>query len=311
MFKAYLLRFHRWITLLFAVPLLIVVATGLVLSFEPLMQQSALEKPLTKTDLLGYLSKFDPQGKATGLAIRSYENSLTIDGAGEEGEIEIDLTSGEVMAEENSFSWSEFLRKTRRLHDSLLMDMAWVVTASTFAMMALIVLGILMGLPRLKNTVGGWHNLAAWIALPMVILSPLTGLLMVYGINFSTPPAGGRPELVSIKEAVEILGDKVDFAGMTSLRPRGSRGMLARVYVEDGLANYSVQKSGLTLLPTNWPRALHEGTWSRSLAPGLNILVSVVFIGLWFTGMFIWIRRTFFRKRSRMRDVDAKFSPAE
>jgi uncharacterized iron-regulated membrane protein len=311
MFKSWLLRFHRWITLFFAVPLLIVVATGLVLSIEPLMQQSALEKPLTKADLLGYLAKHDPQGKATGLAIRSYENSLTIDGAGEDGETEIDLTSGEVMAEEAGFSWSEFLRKTRRLHDSLLMDMAWVVTASTFAMMALIVLGILMGLPRLKNTIGGWHNLAAWITLPMVILSPLTGLLMVYGINFLTPPVGARPEPISIREAVEVLGDKVDFAGMTSLRPRGSRGMLARVFVEDGLANYSVQKTGLTLLPTNWPRAIHEGTWSRSLAPSLNILVSVVFIGLWFTGMFIWVRRTFLRKRNRGREKDASLQAAQ
>ena len=42
---------------------------------------------------------------------------------------------------------------------------------------------------------------------------------------------------------------------------------------------------------TNWPRAIHEGNWSRILAPGLNILVSVVFLGLWGTGLFIWMRR--------------------
>jgi uncharacterized iron-regulated membrane protein len=311
MFKAYLLRFHRWITLLFAIPLFIVVATGLVLSFEPLMQQSKLEKPLTKTELLGHLTKHDPENKSTGLVIRSYENSLIINGVGEDGEIEIDLTSGEVAIDDGAFTTSELFRKARRLHDSLLMDMAWVVTASTFAMMALIVLGILMGLPRLKNTVGGWHNLAAWITLPMVILSPLTGLLMVYGISFVAPASGPRPEPITIRESVEVLGDKVDLAGLTSLRTRGSRGMLARVFVEDGLASYSVRKSGLVLTPTNWPRAIHEGNWSRITAPVLNIIVSIVFIGLWFTGLFIWARRKFFRKRTRVREEAGSLQPAE
>ena len=35
--KAWLLRLHRWVALLFALPLAVVLATGLILSFEPML----------------------------------------------------------------------------------------------------------------------------------------------------------------------------------------------------------------------------------------------------------------------------------
>ncbi len=308
MLKAYALRFHRWITLLFAVPLLLVIGTGLILSFEPLAQQARLEKPLTKADVLGYLQKHDPQGKATGLSLRTYDHSLTIAGVGEDGEVEIDLGTGAVM-EEGGFAWSDVLRTSRGLHQTLLVDMEWLVIASTFAMLVLAVLGLLMGLPRLRNTVGGWHNLAAWITLPLVILSPLTGLAIAYGITFTPPLAGARGERISIAKAVEVVADKHDLAAMTSLRTRGGR-MVARVFVDGALTNFAVTASGLEQPPRNWPRAIHEGNWSGFVAPVLNIIVSVVFIGLLFTGLFIWIRRTVRTKRRKMEQAMA-FQPAE
>ncbi len=309
MLKAYALRFHRWITLLFALPLLVVMGTGLILSFEPLAQQSKLVKPLTKADILGYLQEHDPQGKATGLSLRTYENSLTIAGAGEDGEVEIDLGTGEVM-EDGGFAWSDVIRTARGLHQTLLIDMEWLVIASTFAMLVLAALGLLMGLPKLRNTVGGWHNLAAWITLPLVIISPLTGLAIAYGITFMPPPTGGSGEPITIRQAVEIVGDKLDLSQLTSLRPRGSRGMLARIYVDGELSNYTVRANGIEKQPRNWPRAIHEGNWSGFLAPVLNIIVSVVFVGLLFTGLFIWIRRTL-RIRRRKDEKSIALQPAE
>ncbi len=308
MLKAYALRFHRWITLLFAIPLLLVIGTGLILSFEPLAQQARLDKPLTKADVLGYLKEHDPQGKATGLSLRTYENSLTIAGVGEDGEVELDLSSGEVM-EESGFAWSDVIRTARGLHQTLLIDMEWLVIASTFAMLVLATLGLLMGLPKLRNTVGGWHNLAAWITLPLVIISPLTGLAIAYGITLTPPPAGARGERVSIAKAVEIVSDKHDLANMTSLRTRGGR-LIARVFIDGSLSNLVVTSAGLEQPPRNWPRAIHEGNWSGFLAPVLNIIVSVVFVGLLFTGLFIWIRRTL-RMRRRKDENGIALQPAE
>jgi uncharacterized iron-regulated membrane protein len=307
--KAYALRFHRWITLLFAIPLIVVIVTGLILSFEPLAQQARLDRPLTKLDVLGYLAEHDPEGKATGLSIRAYEQTLTIAGVGEDGETEIDLTSGEVLEDDNRWSMSEVFRTSRRLHDSLLIDMPIVVTVSTFAMLGIAVLGLFMGLPKLRNTLGGWHNVAAWSVLPLVILSPLTGLAIVYGVTFVTPAGGPRPAPVTVKQAVELIADKHDLANLTSLRPRGGR-MTARVHTADGLTGYQITPTGLVQPPRNWPRAIHEGNWSPVLAPALNIVVSVVFVGLWFTGLLIWIRRKI-RLARRKVQAAGQLQPAE
>src|SRR5262249_35563041 len=50
------------------------------------------------------------------------------------------------------------------------------MVAPTYAALALGKLGIPMGWPRLRNTLAGWHKGTAWFLLPLVILSPLTGL---------------------------------------------------------------------------------------------------------------------------------------
>jgi uncharacterized iron-regulated membrane protein len=309
MIKAYALRFHRWITLLFAIPLIVVIVTGLILSFEPLAQQAALDRPLTKADMLDYLAAHDPQGKATGLSIRAYEHTLTIAGVGEDGETEIDLSTGEVLDDDGGFAWSDVFRTARRLHETLLLDMGWLVTASTYAMLGIAALGLLMGLPRLRNTLGGWHNLAAWGVLPLVVISPLTGLALVYGVTFVTPPSGPRPAPVTVKEAVEWIADRHDLANLTSLRPRGGH-MTARVHTADGLTGYQVTKDGLTQSARNWPRAIHEGNWSKTLAPVLNIVVSIIFVGLWTTGLIIWARRNI-RLMRRKAEKALAVQPAE
>ena len=46
---------------------------------------------VTTADVLGWLDRYDPAGKATSLSIRTYEGTLTIAGVGPDGETEIDL----------------------------------------------------------------------------------------------------------------------------------------------------------------------------------------------------------------------------
>lgn len=308
--KPIILRIHRWIALLFSLPIIVVVVTGLVLSFEPLLQRALLERSLTKEDMLGYLQKYDPEGKATGLSIRTYEQSLTIAGAGPDGEIEIDLATGEIAEDDGSWSISEIMRTSRRMHEHLLLNWSWVVTASTYAMLALSIVGIVMGWPRLRNSLGGWHTVSAWSILPLAFLVPLTGLAIVYGVSFTTPAAGPRPERVSIKEAVTVIGENHDLAHLTSLRVRGGR-LLARIYVGNVLTGFTVSKQGLSTTQMNWPRALHEGNWHAIWGSALNIIASVVFIGLWVTGLWIWARRKL-RPRQRQRQGAAPIAaPAE
>jgi uncharacterized iron-regulated membrane protein len=308
MIKSYALCFHRWIALIVALPLLVVIVTGLVLSFEPLAQRMSLDNPLTKEVMLGYLDKHDPEGKATGISLRAYEQTLTIAGAGPDGEVEIDLSTGAVLEDDGSWSMSEVFRVSRRLHEHLMLNMEWLVTASTIGMLIITALGLAMGWPRLRNTLGGWHNVSAWTILPLAVLVPLTGLGIAFGISFTTPPSGPRAERVAIKDAVAIVAEKHGLANMTALRTRGGR-LIARVYVGNVLTGFAVTKTGLQDTQVNWPRALHEGNWHAVWGSALNIIASVVFVGLWITGLIIWARRKL--RRRQPRELAGVVQPAE
>ena len=191
-FKPWLLRFHRWLSLAFALPLAVVIVTGLLLSLQPVMQTASIAPgSLTLEKAEALLARYDPQGEARSLRLDSFQNQLSIGGVGPEGSIAVDLANGEVAGANH---WlSELVRASRGVHEHLIFDLEWLVSASTVAMLALIALGVLMGWPRLSNSVSGWHKGTAWVLLPLFALSPLTGLFLVAGLTFSAPaPRNGR-----------------------------------------------------------------------------------------------------------------------
>jgi len=227
--KPQLLRLHRWTTLVFALPLAFVIITGLILSFEPIAQDLAT-KPgtLSAVRLVSLLEEHDKDGKTRAITMRAYEDRLTLQGVGPDGSLDLAISSGTVMDDDDRTMLSDIFRAARGLHEHFLFDQEWVVTASTFAMLGLIALGVLMGWPRIRNTMSGWHQAVAWFGLPLVVLSPLTGLAIAYGVTFSTPQLQDRAALPPIKQAVQMLGEKTDLSGLIWLRNRGGR-MLARV----------------------------------------------------------------------------------
>jgi hypothetical protein len=297
--KPLALRLHRWLALAATLPLLAVILSGLVLTFEPVALRAGGGLSLQAIEAL--LARHDPDGKATSFSVRGYDGTASIGGIGEDGGIDVELSTGHVIEEDRPFSATEIFRTARGLHEHLLYEQFWIVTASTIAMIVLAPLGLLLGWPRPRNTVAGWHRTAAWVALPLLIASPLTGLLLVYGVSLSAPapaiPRGERPALV---EALRLVAAEHDVANLTSIRPRGGR-LLARVWVGDKLEGIVVTKAGLVAMPTNWSRALHEGNWHVVWGPLANLIVSVVALGLLVTGLIVWARRKL-RPRTRARE---------
>lgn len=292
--KPLLLTLHRWITMVFALPLLAIIATGLILSFEPLAQISAVGgPPINSTRIVDLVKRYDPDGKARGLSINAAAQRMTLQGAGAPA---IDLATGEPAV--TSSSLSDLFMWARGTHERLL-GQAWLVTSSTVAMVILMVLGILMGLPRLRNTLSGWHKGTAWFALPLILLSPLTGLCLAFGLTFqsaSAPASGGRP--LPLPEAVGMVAASHDLSHVISIGVRGGR-MMARVYEGGELRAYAVSSSGVTPLPRNWPRLIHEGNWSALIASPLNVVTSIALLTLLSTGLLIWARRKLRKRRSR------------
>lgn len=295
--KPWLLKFHRWLALAFALPLLLLIGTGLILSFEPwLVTQAVAPGTLTVAKVEALLAQHDPKGEARAIVHRSYDRSLTI-GAGRGGGRIVGIEDG--IARKAPSPVTELLGTTRQLHERLMLNAEWLVITSTAVMLVLVVLGILMGWPRFANTISGWHKGIAWVLLPLVILSPLTGLLLAYGISFATPPAasaGGVP--LRLVEAVRVVARDHDLSGLVWLRPQGGR-TLARIVEGGEYRVYVVTAEGATPMPRNWPRLWHEGNFAGAWSAAMNAILSVGLLGLLVTGVWIWARRWLKRRTRR------------
>ena len=307
--KFWLLRLHRWVALVFALPLVVVLGTGLVLSVEPWLTVSAI-KPgaLTAPRVEALLAKHDPAGQARAISYRSYDNTLTL-GAGRGGGKVIDVATGEPLAGPSALA--QTLGTMRGVHEHLIYDLGWLVSASSAAMLALALLGVLMGWPRLRNTLSGWHKGVAWVLLPLIVLSPLTGLFLAYGITFTSAPQGGRGQgaPMPMKEAVAMIGASRDLSSLVFVRPMGGR-MVARIVDGGEYALYAVTSQGLVVQQRNWPRLWHEGNFAGRWSAAMNVVLSVAMLTLLVTGVWIWARRKL-RRRTPQALARARAAKAE
>lgn len=301
--KPLFLRLHRWITLAFAVPLAVIIVTGLVLSFEPIAyDRHVTGKTVPLATMEAVLAKHDPERKAGLVSVRAYENVVVLaEGRGAGAQKRIDLTTNEVVPAGKTL-WSDVLLTSRRLHETLLLDLRWLVTASTIAMTVSIFFGILLGWPFLRNSLGGWHRVTAWSLLPLLVLSPLTGLAIAWGLTFTPPPARVEGPPVPLHEAVRLVGAAHDLASVVWIRPQGGA-MRARIYDGREAKVFAVTRSGLVGGPQNWPRALHEGVWGGLWSGLVNVVTSIGLVLLMTTGMLIWVRRTFRKRPQRQRQA--------
>lgn len=296
--KAWYVKLHRWLALAFALPLAAVILTGLVLSFEPWLAARAVQPGmLTPDKIAALLVRHDPQGQARAIAYRSYDKTLTI-GARGQGKI-VDASSGELRPGPSGLA--DVLVTARRLHETLLLDAGWLVIASTVAMLALAVFGALMGWPRIRNTIAGWHKAMGWGLLPLVVLSPLTGLLIAAGVTFTGPPQAAAGPAPRLAEAVRILGARHDLSGLVWLRPQGGR-LMARIIENGEYRVYAVTKDGAVAAARNWPRLWHEGNFA-SWAPWMNAVLSLALTGLLVTGPWLWLRRKLRHRAARGRSA--------
>jgi uncharacterized iron-regulated membrane protein len=301
--KIWALKIHRWVALTFALPLVFVLGTGLILSFEPWVVVRAIAPgSLTAAKIEALLSQHDPGGKAKALAYRSYDGTLTING-GRAGGTVVDVASGQALAGPSDLA--NLLVTARRMHERLLINAGWLVIGSSVAMLVLAVLGILMGLPRFSNTLSGWHKAMSWGVLPLIVLSPLTGLLLASNITFmsrQTASASMQGEPLRLTDAVRIVEQEHDLSTLVWIRPQGSR-LLARLVEGGEFRVYAVTRDGMTALPRNWPRLWHEGNFAGAWSALLNLIASVAMMGLLITGPLIWLRRRLRRRERGVRQI--------
>jgi hypothetical protein len=142
--KAWFLKLHRWIALVFALPLLFVLGSALILAFEPWAVVGSIEPgSLTSAKVEALLAAHDPGGQARGLVFRTYDKTLTIGGGRGTAGTVVDITTGKAQPAQSALT--DVLVTARRIHERLAIDASWLVIASTIVMLVLAVLGVLLG----------------------------------------------------------------------------------------------------------------------------------------------------------------------
>lgn len=286
--NSWILKLHRWVALAFALPLAAIIFSGLVLSFEPALKAAAPPGSVTEARVLAVLDAAGPQAARAALFVRAYEGTATVGGRG--GATTFDLATAQPA---QPGPLPGIFRTARQLHETLLLDLGWLVTASTIALILLLPLGLLLGWERPSNTLRGWHRASGWFALPLLVASPVTGLMLALGLGFSpgAPPAAQGPAPMTC-EVVRMVAERHDLSGLDWIRPIGGR-PLVRVLDETGtMRMYRATADGLVEQPRPWARILHEGTWLGLAGSAVNLLVSLVLAGLLATGVILWARRT-------------------
>jgi uncharacterized iron-regulated membrane protein len=277
----------------------VLIFTGLILSFQPILQTAGVAPgSITLAQLEGHLAKHDPQGRARQLRLDHFEKTVSIRGAG--GSVDIGLRAG---GEAGKRSWiTDLMSWARPAHEHFVFGLEEItkvpiVLVSTIGMVFGMAIGVLMGLPRIRNTIAGWHKATAWFLLPLLVLSPLTGIFMALRVTFSEP--AGRVPGASLLEAVRMVAQKHDLSGLQSIRSIGGR-QIALVNEGNSRFTYVVSKDGLRPAPSNWPRVFHQGDFLGIWGGVMNVVLSLAFMLLLGTGVWMWGRHTF-RRRRRLR----------
>ena len=293
-------RAHLWIALIFAAPFFVVFTTGVVLSLAPVTQALSISPgELAPGRLAALIVRHDPDARASGLLVDHAAGALVLEQAGKGGTMEIDLQTGEIVA--RTSMWRRVVAFAKELHRRFFIHTNVPTLACGFAMLGLAALGLLMGFVRPRNNPSGWHKTIAWIGLPVLVLSPLTGVLDGLHVTFGGGNARvARSESLSLVEALGRVEARFDPATIYSVSS-GRRGGFARVFDNGELRGWTISRDAIAPAPGNWPRAIHEGTWSAVMAGGLNLIASLAMLALLATGLLIWSRRMARRRANRAR----------
>ncbi|MCX5512933.1 nitric oxide synthase [Kaistia algarum] len=293
--KPYLISLHRWAGLVLTPLFLMIILSGTVLSFRPILANRAtsstmgasidvpaLETLLDKLGAGGAVSSISVTGG--GAAVDVASSTTAVAGT---WDIATGTKSGAASSGIDVFGIAE------RFHKSLLLGLGLLVEAASFVMLAIMIVGPLLSCLRFRNSVIGWHRALGWCLLPVTILAPLTAVLMVLGIG-----GGARVALpvashtVSVSEALTVAAPTVDLAQLQSARLfRGGTVMLQTAGENGG--TFAVTDTVAVPL-TGGPglvKEIHEGIWAGAWSGALNFGISVVLLALTVTGFLSWFRR--------------------
>ncbi len=294
---------HRWLTLVLAPLLLVTIVTGGLLALEPVVHDTvgapAAEEPAPLEDLRAIVERHDPRQRTRALRLEDGGVALLEKSADGRRTVHAYRLEDAAALGERS-TGADFFRVVRHLHKDLLLDLDWLVEATNYVLIAILILGPWLAWPRLRRGLNHWHNGLGWLTLPLVLTLSVTGALMARDLGTPTLPEIDRdaPRL-----PITAALDRAQATGLTGIHSMERKDRSAWVIHgsdADGRRDLVIQRNATTDIAPypGWVKAIHEGTWAGPWSGLLNLFAATVLLFLLVSGLWLWARR---RIRGRRR----------
>jgi len=306
--KRPLLIAHRWVALTLAPVFLLILLSGAILAFKPILGTAAVapSERVSAVAVAAALDTIDPAGRATAVSVSSDGRSLNLKSTDPAVAGTFDVATRTAAVNQGFDLFAVALN----LHKNLLIGVGVLVEIATYAMVALLVAGLLFGLPKLRNTLGGWHRGLGWFGLPLVALLPVTGVLMILHVGKPAFPVIEPGAPISLARAIGAVPLSADGQLVMARRFQAGSAMVKTTEAA-GEQVYLVQSDG-RVAPTggaSWVNEVHEGTWAGAWSGVLNLISALVLMVVTVTGLYAWLRRRAPGRRPA-RVASARRSPA-
>jgi sulfite reductase (NADPH) flavoprotein alpha-component len=291
---------HRWVGLVLAPLFLLVLLSGTVLAFKPIVEDFQTSTTVDPNTLVALLDRVDARGRVRSISVG--DGTAILEMRGGDHIVSYDLASGLAISTPTSFNLFSI---AKRFHKGLLLGLDVLGEFAAYAMLLIVVTGPFLAWPRFRNTLLGWHLSAGWVLLPLVLLPPATAVLMTLHVGHPVYlPLSPRP--ISLARGIEQAAAAVDLSGFKAARSFRHGSVLITTKGASGGDRYYLSTSE-GVISTDGPgpvHAVHEGTWAGTWSGTLNLAAALALLGLVGTGVVSWAQR--WRQSARLTsDADA------
>ena len=293
--RSRLLFVHRTVALLLAPLVLVLLLSGIVLAFAPLVgDDDPPRSPVDGAKVVATLKAVDPEGSAGLLLVEPAGQVIELRARGQGVRGRFELATGQKLpAQEEAF---DLFATAERLHKGLLLGANPVMETVAFAVLGLLLIGpFLVGRFGFKS-LGQRHGSFGLLLWPLLVLPPLTGVMMILHLGEPARPAEAPPEQrLSLARGLELAAPRLELTRLVAARRWPSGEVLVYLAAAGGAGEetFKVSANGEAAAfspPRNWPHELHEGRWASG-ASLLNLAAALGLLGLLATGFASWWRR--------------------
>ena len=300
--RARIARLHRWLALALAPVILLIILSGAVLAFRPILHPDGERHPRASRHadigrILALVTRAEAAGPVdfAGFADAEHRTFML---AGPKGAAAYDLATGAAvpMPAPPGDEPSGIFDVALRVHKELWVGAGALVTIASLAMIFLVIAGPLLARPGRGIGPLGQHVRFGWFLWPLVALLPLSLVMMKLHLPVLNNPSAARAPMSRLMRDAARVGDLSSLDGMQRL-PGGR----AFVVLENasGPTRYVFADGRLRTMDSRMSaigRELHEGTWAGRRSGFVNLAAAAAM--LWMLGSGVL---SFARRRARRR----------